>query len=31
MAHALSRRRLEIAFGVFLLLVSLRFLYSLGA
>ncbi len=31
LAHALSKRRLEIAFGVFLLLVSLRFLYSLGA
>ena len=29
LAHALSKRRLEIAFGVFLLLVSLRFLYSL--
>ncbi len=28
LAHAMSRRRLEIAFGVFLLLVSLRFLYS---
>ena len=31
LAHALSKRRLEIAFGVFLLLVSLRFLYSLEA
>jgi uncharacterized protein len=31
LAHALSKQRLEIAFGVFLLLVSLRFLYSLGA
>jgi uncharacterized membrane protein YfcA len=28
LAHAMSRRRLEIAFGIFLLLVSLRFLYS---
>lgn len=28
MAHALPRRRLEIAFGVFLMLVSLRFLAS---
>jgi uncharacterized membrane protein YfcA len=28
LAHAMSRRRLEIAFGLFLLLVSLRFLYS---
>ena len=31
LAHALSKRRLEIAFGIFLLLVSLRFLYSLQA
>jgi uncharacterized membrane protein YfcA len=29
LAHALSRRRLEIAFGVFLLAVALRFLLSL--
>lgn len=29
LAHALPKRRLEIAFGVFLLLVSLRFLASL--
>jgi uncharacterized membrane protein YfcA len=29
MAHALSRRQLEIAFGLFLLVVSLRFLVSL--
>jgi uncharacterized membrane protein YfcA len=29
LAHALARRRLEIAFGIFLLLVSLRFLASL--
>jgi uncharacterized membrane protein YfcA len=29
LAHALPRRRLEIAFGIFLLLVSLRFLASL--
>ena len=28
-AHALSRRRLEIAFGVFLLLVAVRFVASL--
>ncbi len=28
-AHSLSRRRLEVAFGLFLLLVCLRFLYSL--
>jgi uncharacterized membrane protein YfcA len=31
LAHALSRRRLEVAFGVFLLLVSARFLYSLNS
>ncbi len=31
LAHALPRRRLEIAFGVFLLLVSIRFLASLVA
>ena len=29
LAHALSRRRLEIAFGVFLLLVAVRFVASL--
>jgi uncharacterized protein len=29
LAHALPRRRLEIAFGIFLLLVSVRFLVSL--
>jgi uncharacterized membrane protein YfcA len=29
LAHALSRRRLEIAFGVFLLAVAVRFLLSL--
>ena len=29
MAHALSRRKLEIAFGLFLLAASLRFLASL--
>lgn len=29
LAHNLSRRKLEIAFGVFLLLISLRFLISL--
>lgn len=29
LAHRLSRRKLEIAFGVFLLLVSARFLYAL--
>jgi uncharacterized membrane protein YfcA len=28
-AHAMSRRRLEIAFGVFLWLIGLRFLWSL--
>ncbi len=28
-AHALSRRRLEFAFGLFLALVSLRFLYAI--
>jgi uncharacterized membrane protein YfcA len=28
-AHALPRRQLEIAFGAFLLLVSIRFLVSL--
>ena len=30
LAHSLTRRRLEISFGVFLLLVSLRFVYSLA-
>jgi uncharacterized membrane protein YfcA len=29
LAHRLSRRNLEIAFSIFLLLVSLRFLLSL--
>jgi uncharacterized protein len=29
LAHRMSRRSLEIAFGVFLLLVALRFLYAL--
>jgi uncharacterized membrane protein YfcA len=29
LAHALSRRRLELAFGVFLLAVAVRFLFSL--
>jgi uncharacterized membrane protein YfcA len=29
LAHWLPKRRLEIAFGIFLLLVSLRFLASL--
>jgi len=29
LAHALSRRRLEIAFGIFLLAVAARFLVSL--
>ena len=28
-AHALPRRQLEIAFGIFLLLVSVRFVVSL--
>jgi uncharacterized membrane protein YfcA len=28
-AHALPRRQLEIAFGIFLLLVSIRFIVSL--
>ncbi|WP_284178670.1 sulfite exporter TauE/SafE family protein [Rhabdaerophilum sp. SD176] len=31
LAHSMPKRRLEIAFGVFLLLVSLRFLYGLVA
>lgn len=31
LAHSLSRRRLEVAFGVFLALVSLRFLYAILA
>jgi uncharacterized membrane protein YfcA len=30
LAHALPRRKLEVAFGVFLLLVSIRFLVSLA-
>jgi uncharacterized membrane protein YfcA len=29
LAHSLPKRRLEIAFGIFLLLVSVRFLASL--
>lgn len=29
LAHALSKRKLEVAFGIFLLLISLRFLLSL--
>jgi uncharacterized membrane protein YfcA len=29
LAHAVSRRRLEIAFGLFLLLVAARFVLSL--
>ncbi|WP_269933378.1 sulfite exporter TauE/SafE family protein [Aminobacter sp. HY435] len=29
LAHALSKRKLEIAFGIFLLLISVRFLFSL--
>ena len=29
LAHALPRRQLEIAFGIFLLLVSIRFIVSL--
>jgi len=29
LAHRLSRRALEIAFAIFLLLVSLRFVFSL--
>jgi uncharacterized membrane protein YfcA len=28
-AHALPRRKLEIAFGIFLMLVSVRFIVSL--
>lgn len=31
LAHAMPKRRLEVAFGVFLLLVSARFIYSLFA
>jgi uncharacterized membrane protein YfcA len=31
LAHRLTKRRLELAFGSFLLLVSLRFLWSLVA
>ena len=30
LAHALSRRRLEVVFGLFLLAVALRFAFSLG-
>jgi uncharacterized membrane protein YfcA len=30
LAHALSKRALEIAFGCFLMLVSLRFVFSLA-
>ena len=30
LAHALSRRRLEVAFGLFLLAVAIRFAFSLG-
>jgi uncharacterized protein len=30
LAHALSKRRLEVAFGIFLLLVSARFAWSLA-
>jgi uncharacterized protein len=29
LAHRLSKRRLEIAFGLFLMFIALRFLYSL--
>ena len=29
MAHRLSKRRLEVAFGVFLLFVASRFIWSL--
>jgi uncharacterized membrane protein YfcA len=28
-AHALSKRQLELGFGIFLLLISARFAYSL--
>jgi uncharacterized membrane protein YfcA len=31
LAHRLPKRRLEIAFGVFLLIVSIRFILSLTA
>ena len=31
MAHRLPKRKLEVAFGVFLLLVSARFLWSIVA
>jgi uncharacterized protein len=31
LAHALSKRRLEVAFGIFLLVVSARFAWSLLA
>ncbi|PWW04522.1 putative membrane protein YfcA [Hoeflea marina] len=30
LAHALDKRQLEVAFGLFMLLVAARFLYSLG-
>jgi uncharacterized membrane protein YfcA len=29
LAHSMPKRRLEIAFGIFLTLVSLRFIYDL--
>jgi len=29
LAHAMSKRQLEIGFGIFLILVALRFLYSI--
>ncbi len=31
LAHRMPKRKLELAFGVFLLLVSLRFLWSIVA
>jgi uncharacterized membrane protein YfcA len=31
LAHALPRRRLEIAFGIFLWLIAVRFMFSLMA
>jgi len=31
LAHALSKRRLEVAFGIFLLAVCIRFIFSLAA
>jgi uncharacterized membrane protein YfcA len=31
LAHHLSRRRLESAFGIFLLLVCLRFIWAIAA